>query len=208
MDWYGDTINYGDVPTWLATLGAFIAAVFAYKALSLERDRDYSREKDEKRQQAEAVSAWIGMPTSGSDVWTLFHPTELPEGQLPPPLGVVIGNASRQPVYDVQAFVHFSDGIDSRAGKWLLLGGLSVLPPNGQTYIEPELEDDNAGPFTYLDWRFADVSVRFRDARGKTWIRDEAGFLERDKSKTPWQGGSRDDEEGDSTMAAPRDASP
>jgi hypothetical protein len=154
------SVNWGDVPTWLATAGASIAAVFAYRALRIEQRRDAGRDDEARRKQAEGISAWVGPREGGSY-------------DSPEHFEVVVGNTSDQPAYGLFFTAFFDDG-----GECPLMNYLNVLPPQSRVYLDRELADDDADraadPF---DWKDATISVRFFDARGQQWLRNEIGSL-------------------------------
>jgi hypothetical protein len=163
--------RWGDIPSWveaLATVGAFVAATIAvrhsWSLLKIERANQHARTTEDDRRQLEAerseqadlVAAW---PSRGNA------------------RNITIENGSSLPIYDVAlAFVN-------RAGDQRGLDIQDVLPPGKHTTYFPSenikqdpvtgevLYDENEQPENYR------VLIRFRDAGGRIWQRDQFGVL-------------------------------
>jgi arabinogalactan oligomer/maltooligosaccharide transport system substrate-binding protein len=168
--------NWGDVPTWVsacATLMAFLfaagAVLIARRTYRLESERDRinasERRKQEaflRRSQAALVSAWWaedGQNGQGKHSWA---------GHL--------RNASDTPVYKASLTII---GPGSRPRRKVL--DLQVVPPaqvpakyhfNDLGLQEDGRHDQDGHPLA--DYR---VSLRFTDATGIRWMRDEYGNL-------------------------------
>lgn len=52
--------DWGDIPTWLATLAASLAAAMAYRVYQVEAQRDRISEQERRSAQAAKVVAWYG----------------------------------------------------------------------------------------------------------------------------------------------------
>lgn len=152
--------DYGDVPTWLATLGAAAAAVFAAKAYRAEVDRDRRAELDLEQAQAARVAAWDDeiIDLGGQNQWGL---DSIPR--------VALRNASDLPVYDVVLFSYryrcAEPTIRTPSGKWMV----GVLPPGAEPLRRLPIEDTEQDSHLYV--------MQFRDAAGRTWHRDLEGVL-------------------------------
>lgn len=90
------SLEWGDVPTWLSSLGgigALIAATLAARAslavLKIETDRDKEADERAQRAQADLVAAWIANETP--EDWSKWN--------------VIVTNESKIPVYDVEVRV-------------------------------------------------------------------------------------------------------
>ena len=157
MNWYA-----GDLPTWiqavaalLALIGAIIAAIQAYQALSLQRAAD-QREVEQLQQhlgrleqsQAEQVCVW-------ADV--------VDRNLVKNSIRVYLRNGSTLPVYDVSVGLATDDEVVLDIG---------VLPPTVAPLerVLPKPVTAGGGP---APW------VTFRDSAGAGWLRDGAGRLSR-----------------------------
>src|SRR5215210_2128689 len=81
------TLDFGDVPTWLATLGAFAAVLFASRAYGMEKRRDAVAADLRLQEQPSRLAIW---PESD------YLSDELGFIDL-----FVVRNASELPVYDL-----------------------------------------------------------------------------------------------------------
>jgi hypothetical protein len=154
--------DWGDVPTWLGVL--LVAAVAAFALLLYLREAERSgraeavRLDEERRAQASRVCGWYGRA----------------DGPAGPVFGALLRNASELPVYDVVVEFHFtSPRLDGSV--WTLARGQSKrrLVPPGESFIPaPDAmlrEVVEADPFV--------VSLSFRDAGNRRWLRDPDGVL-------------------------------
>lgn len=174
LDSIRQALDFGDVPTWLATVGAFIAAYFALRAFQAEQDRDERQEQADNRAQAEKVAAWVATVDDtrhpGIPGWTA---------------GFVIRNASELPVYDVDVTL-FAGG-DSWA-----VSIIRVLPPGTEEYPVPAPMIANLTETVDEDLQSSDivemtsVILRFRDASGRLWSRDTSGVLAPSQPAVPF----------------------
>ena len=71
-------VNWGDVPTWLAGIFAAVAAVFAWRALRLERKRDRLDENRLTRSQADKIALTITPQKSGEQLITVWNRSDAP----------------------------------------------------------------------------------------------------------------------------------
>ncbi|MGH3815999.1 MAG: hypothetical protein ACRDUV_26720, partial [Pseudonocardiaceae bacterium] len=85
-------LDFGDVPTWLATAGAGVAAYFVYRAYKIESGRDARAELGRRQTQGSRVAVWAELhddPASGEPFDAECF---------------AMRNASELPVYDVEVF--------------------------------------------------------------------------------------------------------
>jgi arabinogalactan oligomer/maltooligosaccharide transport system substrate-binding protein len=171
-------INWGDVPSWLsASAGlaaltfAVVAVVVARRTYQLESERDHvnaeARLKQDafvRRTQAALVSAW----------WAKEDANRSDEDGRS--WAVHMRNASDTPVYKVHITII---GMGSHAKRKTL--ELPLVPPTSVPVAYPidlpgitaNSDADSTG-HPLADYR---VSLRFTDAAGVRWIRDEYGSL-------------------------------
>lgn len=140
---------FADVFSAVGTVGAFLVG---FLLLRREHHREADRAEDERRAQAERISAWV----------ELIHKID---GSRE--LAFHIHNASAMPIYEVELPLPARD--DEDAGTEFV----GLVPP-GQTikrhaptdwlrsYVEPE-----------------PVQIEFLDSAGRRWSRDEQGTLSR-----------------------------
>ena len=170
-------VVWGDVPGWLTaigTLGALVFAVIAVvntkKTFDIEHARDVAladakSEQDAyvRRSQAALVSAWWGKSRTEVDG---------PPG-VDSSWGVFLRNSSEAPIYKAQMTVRHANAEHGPAAAHL-----SVVPPDpsaGFIPIQVPAHDfDGRGHDQLAEYR---VSLRFTDAGGVRWIRDEYGAL-------------------------------
>ena len=133
----------------VGTVGAFVVG---FVLLRREHRREADRAEDERRAQAERISAWVEIIRKVDGGRELaFH----------------IHNASAMPIYEVELPLPARDGEEPSAEF------VGLVPP-GQTikrpapaewlrsYVEPE-----------------PVQIEFLDSAGRRWSRDEQGTLSR-----------------------------
>jgi arabinogalactan oligomer / maltooligosaccharide transport system substrate-binding protein len=171
-------IQWGDVPSWFSATVTLAALVFAVVAvvvarrtyrLESERDRvnaEARRRQDSfaRRSQAALVSAWWARQESQEGrsrghSWAVY-----------------LRNASDAPVYKAHLTVM---GMGEHARRKALEE--SVVPPTQAPTVHPieiptargDRERDSSG-HPLSEYR---VSLRFTDAAGVRWIRDEYGYL-------------------------------
>lgn len=154
-------LNLGDVPTWLATIGAAVAAYFAARAYLAERRRDDVAADILRQEQASQVAVW----TEYRD-----HPhTGEPEAAD----CFRFRNASQLPIYDVCVFSYSYDkSSDFKTAVPVGRFRLGTIPPSPDARLR----------IAYLNnrcrWAFA---IEFRDAAGVVWYRDLHGVLRHSK---------------------------
>lgn len=169
----------GDVATWVSAVAsvatailALAAAIVGYRVYKVESGRDARAEQDrreraadERRSQASLVSAWYGRSAeagSGFSPWPTYY------------WGGWIVNASDSPIYD--AVVTFYLSGTGKQSTWS--GGLiKVLPPyRGEQFVD--VGDDAREQLTDEERQNSiEVSLEFRDAAGRRWLRDRNGYL-------------------------------
>jgi len=133
----------------VGTVGAFLVG---FILLRREHRREAERAEDERRGQAERISAWVEAIRKVDGTRELaFH----------------IHNASAMPIYEVEL------PLPARDREELAIEFIGLVPP-GQTvkraapaewlrsYVEPE-----------------PVQIEFLDSAGRRWTRDEQGTLSR-----------------------------
>jgi hypothetical protein len=140
---------FADTFSAVGTVGAFLVG---FLLLRREHSREAGRADDERRAQAERISAWIELTRKLDGSRELaFH----------------IHNASSTPIYEVEL------PLPARGGEETRSEFVGLVPP-GQTiqrpapgewlrsYVEPE-----------------PVQIEFLDSAGRRWSRDEQGTLSR-----------------------------
>lgn len=191
-------LAWGDVPTWLSSLGgigALIAATIAARAsldvLRIESGRDTDAADKEERAQADLVAAWLDRksedgPSPGFRGW---H--------------IVVANASKVPVHGAVVATYIDPIFVDREraprklydevqglnfGSQVITVDLIVLPPGGRKLeLLPEHRSDvKPAPDSERIWRVQNVLAReariwitFRDASGVQWTRSDRGVLTR-----------------------------
>ncbi|MDG4824912.1 hypothetical protein O7635_23940 [Asanoa sp. WMMD1127] len=136
-----------DIFSAVGTVGAFVVG---FTILRRELRREADRADDQRRAQAERISAWV-------------EASRKPDGTRE--LAFHIHNASAMPIYDVELPLPSHPGEENGAEF------IGLVPP-GQTirraappewmrsYVEPE-----------------PVQIEFLDSAGRRWARDEQGSL-------------------------------
>ncbi|WBC17579.1 hypothetical protein O7600_12465 [Micromonospora sp. WMMA1998] len=182
------SIDLGDFPGWVQAGTTAVALYFAYRAARtaerlylVERERDEERSKAVEQEQAARVVIWMEQDTEAKtdhDVDLGFMTGERGTAQRWEPLAVV-RNASDLPITDViiwfqRETVHGPDDSEFRDDAQNHPG----IPP-GSTYkfrADPSLLKPRS--YGNADIAFK-VSVYFKDAARREWIRHADGRLER-----------------------------
>lgn len=170
-------LNYGDVPTWVASVGTVAAFGAALFQINTERARRHETEKQDRyerhRAHATLISAMPGPIEPGTD------------DQVPGRSGIDCMNASAEPVYNVVVGIVFIQGAaphTTEAMMKLRLCGeqvegvpattLSILPPGRfRAWI--------AGThWTGVMGGRAGAEIAFTDRAGAHWIRRASGALD------------------------------
>ena len=145
----GSLSAFADVFSAVGTVGAFFVG---FLLLRREHRREADRADDERRAQAERISAWVELTRKLDGGRELaFH----------------IHNASAMPIYDVELPLP-ARGDEEPGSEFvgLVPPGQTIqrsAPPDWlRTYIEPE-----------------PVQIEFLDSAGRRWSRDEQGSLSR-----------------------------
>jgi arabinogalactan oligomer/maltooligosaccharide transport system substrate-binding protein len=163
-------VNWGDVPSWITTVGGLFALIFAATAalaarriylIESQRDTVNAAERMQeaearRRTQAALVSAWCGSrPVDNKSLeW-----------------GIFIRNASETPVHQARVSVVKEHDPDTRSDF-----GIVVLPPTAEPAFYPNdiwsaiLQDK----FPATNFR---VEMSFTDSAGVRWLRDGEGRL-------------------------------
>ncbi|WP_170323511.1 DUF1416 domain-containing protein [Cryptosporangium phraense] len=157
-------IDYGDVPTWISSVGGLLslvaagtAAWIAWKLLVTERTRDRQAADDARRAQAGLIAAWIPDATDR-------------EGLDQATIRVLVRNNSTLPVYRVLVaiVVRSDDGFTEVASSGGPQGRFREFAAPGDNEIRVMV------PATTNRRR---VVLTFRDAAGVEWRRDHDGAL-------------------------------
>jgi arabinogalactan oligomer/maltooligosaccharide transport system substrate-binding protein len=180
-------VSWGDVPSWITTVGglfalifAAVAAITANRVYRIESQRDTvnaaerRREADARRRtQAALVSAWSGSRAIDNKS---------------PDWGIFIRNASETPVHQARVSVVKEHDPDTRSDFDLV-----VLPPTAEPAFYPNdiwsvsLQD----MFPATNFR---VEMSFTDSAGLRWFRDgDGGLYEVLPELTVWADDQRTD---------------
>ncbi|GAA4953374.1 hypothetical protein [Actinoplanes utahensis] len=133
----------------VGTVGAFIVG---FTLLRREHRREADRADDQRRAQAERISAWVELTRKVDGTRELaFH----------------IHNASDMPIYEVELPLPARGGEESHSEfVGLVPPGRTIQRPAPaewlRTYVEPE-----------------PVQIEFLDSAGRRWSRDEQGSITR-----------------------------
>ena len=131
----------------VGTVGAFLVG---FLLLRREHRREADRSEDERRAQAERISAWIELslkPEGGREL--AFH----------------IHNASDMPIYEVEL------PLPARGDEVPATEFVGLVPP-GQTIRRPA---PAAWLRSYVEPE--PIQIEFLDSAGRRWSRDEQGTL-------------------------------
>jgi hypothetical protein len=154
------TIQWGDVPTWVAALGTVGAVAVALVLAGRDGRR---RIAQERRRQAELVTAWVT-----DDATTV---TDQLESKVY--LGLVVQNSSTQLVYQLIASLVATQGAyreDARDEDHRFRTYVGDVPPGSR---RTRLEYGGHGMSIRLG-----VEIAFQDAGGRWWRRKGNGNLE------------------------------
>ncbi|MFF4893899.1 hypothetical protein [Micromonospora chersina] len=199
-------LDFGDVPAWgsfITTLGAFVAAVWAARTARQLYEREAARDKraedergeraeEQKRSQAVQICSWFGRTSMGRGAsrWC-----------------ALLRNASPVPVYDVWvSFFYYPLGTEGepelRSVSWVSVvpptdEPLVVLPESGLARGPAKVDAYGNQVHNEEDKDFA-VSVEFTDAAGRRWRRDIRGnLMELDHQHHPRKPPARAEDLGD-----------
>jgi hypothetical protein len=155
--------RWGDIPTWIAGVGTLGAVVVA---LWIARRDGIRRERDNRRQQAELITGWLGDYTHAADGTQRLQT-------------VVIQNGSQQLAYKVIASYvptrgggvppNFREISKGKVGAYDFRAYVGELPPGRTERTIPW-----PGHETGLRWA---LELVFRDAAGRKWLRAIDGQL-------------------------------
>jgi hypothetical protein len=138
-----------DVFSSVGTVGAFLVG---FILLRQEHHREAGRTEDDRRAQAERISAWVELTRSAEGIREVaFH----------------VHNASDMPIYEVEL------PIPARADEEASSEFVGLVPP-GRTVQRPAPADWIR---TYVEPE--PVQIEFLDSAGRRWSRDEQGALTR-----------------------------
>lgn len=162
---------------------AAAAFIVGYRVYTIESGRDARAEQDrrertldERRRQAALVSAWYAFGPTDPKVHWRFRGG--------PAWGGRVLNASEQPIYD--ALIHFyRSGPDGSGDTPWRSRLLKVVPPGqGTIIVDPQAEGGQVPQSALKD---LEISMAFRDAAGRHWLRDVRGNLV-EQPTYPWRG--------------------
>lgn len=162
--------NWGDVPTWIASLGTVGALTAAVWQIGNERQRRITLEselrQEQRRSQARNIAAWLGAAETHSP---------------PKPFPIRLVNGSLEPVYRVFVCAVFIQGAAPMTTEaWLKLPSkhyaapvvmVPILPP-GKWVVQLDRYMDSP-----LQGRLG-AEVAFSDRSGVSWVRRAMGELE------------------------------
>lgn len=144
-------IAFGDLATWLASIGTVGTLLFTVVGLAHERRQ---KEREKRQEQADHISAWVAKEVDGK-AW------------------LAILNQSKDPIYEVVLSVVSFYEADLATGKHTpqaYRDYLSVVPPGGKSY--GCVEDDYGGKTFHPA-----VEIAFKDVSGYFWLRRGDGTL-------------------------------
>ena len=152
--------DWGDVPTWLAAIGAIIAA-FIYGLLlfwEIKKRKEEKRERETFTQRR--ISAWIDDKT------------------------LIIQNKGYEPVYYLVVYygpmgADFRSVDDPGNHTELVIG---TLGPDQR--LEEEISRENLETGIFPD--IPKVEIEFTDCEGKHWVRRANGLLQEVSSRRPF----------------------
>lgn len=161
--------DWGDVPTWAATVAAAGAALFAGRAWSIERGRDVAALLAQQRQQAELVAIWPDGEVYGA---VRASPNETRHGYVQQ-IAVLV-NASALPVYNVVVRQY-----KLRQSTLLSDAKPHDIEPDGQweKIVLPPTQAPERNPTGELAEHYRVYAIQFTDAAGREWNRDVRGHL-------------------------------
>lgn len=173
-------INWGDVPTFFALIGAVVAAWIAHRVYRVESRRDQQTAADRRSGQAARVGAWIQEVANEDQRGDVIDRSRSPYWRL------TIRNGSDLPVYDAFVAIHATPDFADKPKVFLFGRGYGVLPPgDGVVRLEqrqvawppttqfPDRPPAQSGPVG-MDFH---VTLRFRDSASVGWRRAPDGRL-------------------------------
>jgi hypothetical protein len=141
-------LQLGDLGTWVGSIGAIAAILYAYFRGSSEGRKFKSKEH---RQQAEKISSWVAAEKR--------------------PLPVKLSNSSGDPVYDVIVNIVLVQGAGPQTGKDTFLRlQYKVLPPG--EFLISFSEYPGSAMHTKPG-----TEIAFTDKQGAHWLKDKNGAL-------------------------------
>ena len=176
-------MNWGDVPTWalalvsLCALGfALMSARWSHRALlasagAAER-ADQARREAKEEAQAALVAAW---PLSERETFQ----KAIERGVV----GAAVRNASPMPIYNIDIVYR-----DPGAG-WSATRRIQIVPPSDEPQIFAGFDEEKSsgdaapervnkdGSVKLVPSAEMRVEIRFADAMGRRWSRDDCGVL-------------------------------
>lgn len=168
-------VNWGDVPTWLATAGAFIAAGAALWQLRLQRIQLADETRVREREQANAVDVTIDSANAGIIIKT-------PEDKNDRVRVVQVANNSNRPIRDLTCRMEgvkdndestgrmpaSAYGVYSQVGSQKAIFGIEK-GENKAPLVRAGAEVGFVWSFTIREYPLGDYWVRFTDDAGLHW---------------------------------------
>lgn len=171
------SIQFGDIPTWLASLGTVGALVAALYQISNERQRRLTQESHDRQErhqaQARLVSAWVGKSEERNNIHEIA--LELINGSSEPVYGLAVGIVFIQGAapHSLEEWFDAKKKSEIQEHRQLSppIAILSVLPPGRWRAWVQDTGDVLGG-----GRRVAEIA--FTDRAGAYWIRRGRGNLE------------------------------
>lgn len=171
------TILYGDLPTWLAsigTVGALAAALWQIRSERTRRLQQEARDRDDaKRDQARRVACWPGeegIPGPMDPWWGKSTPIELVNGSNEPVYNLVFGLVHVQGAGGVSHLEEWKER--SPQGQSAPWSTAAILPP-GRWRVSVPGQGWSSGMAMRLG-----AEVAFVDRAGVNWVRRSGGNLD------------------------------
>ncbi|MFI7578404.1 hypothetical protein [Micromonospora sp. NPDC049497] len=176
------TAELGDVATWISAIAnvatvvlALVASLVGLRIYRIESGRD-QRAEDERRERAAEQRRHQAASVS---VWYAFVVAPVPPNIIRQrPLmawAAQILNASTLPVYDVRLVFH-GTGTTKASELAAAADPIRVVPPH-QEPVTVAMPRALRTKVPYSESDSIEVSLEFRDAAGRRWLRDRNGFL-------------------------------
>jgi hypothetical protein len=170
--------DWGDIPTWMATIAATMAGIIAYRVYRIEAERDRISEKERRGAQASKIAAWYGARPQNVTQRMGGETQTYSVGLV---WGAFLRNTSDLPVSDVIVRFHFpATGEHDPVDSWNVHTIVKqVLPPNDNP-IHLSIDDIALRLYsddTRMD-EFHRTEMEFTDTQGVRWRRDVKGRLE------------------------------
>ncbi|MET8908406.1 hypothetical protein [Micromonospora sp. NPDC004551] len=173
----------GDLATWISAVSgvvtvilALVASIVGYRVYKVESGRDARAEQDrreraadDRRRQAALVSVWYGRSIKPERSFGVGGFSSYSWG------GWIV-NASDAPVYNAILRFYRPGAEALRVTTWAT-DPIKVVPPYRGESMVP-IGEDSPDDLTTEEYEGGlEVSLQFRDAAGRHWLRDRQGYL-------------------------------